>query len=109
MSTSKNVRKFFLCSGECVPGEELGNYPGSHIIGELRYLMDDGETVTALAIYEVSSTSNIIPSTNVHVRVEIIGDARGIRCTSCHRQFKRWEMGKVAVRQLLQRYQRAML
>ena len=109
MSASKSARKFFLCTGECVPGDQLARYPASHIIGELRYVLDDGAQVTALAVYEVSLVSNNVPQINQHVRVEIIGDARSIRCTCCHRQFKRWEIGKVAVRQLLQRQQRAML
>jgi len=109
MTTSKNVRRFFLCNGECVPVEELSNHPASHIIGELHYLLEDGEKVTALAVYEVSLVSNVTPPMNMRVRVKIIGDARGIKCTCCHRQFKRWEIGKVAVRQLLQRHQRAML
>lgn len=109
MSASKNVRRFFLCTGERVPAEELGKYPGSHIIGELRHVLDDGAQVTALAVYEDSLASNAMPQINQHVRVEIIGDARGIHCTCCHRRFKRWEIGKVAVRQLLQRQQRAML
>jgi hypothetical protein len=109
MSASKSARRFFLCTGQCVLADELGNYIESHIIGELRYVVEQGERVTALAVYESSLPVSMIPSIDLHIRVEIIGDARGIRCTCCHRQYKRWEIGKVAVRQLLQRYQRAML
>jgi hypothetical protein len=109
MSTSKNERRFFLCNGERVSADNLRKYPKSHIIGELRYLIEDGERLSALAIYEVSLESSIVPPMDVHIRVEIIGDAREIRCTCCHHQYKRWQIGKAALRQLLQRYARAML
>jgi len=106
MSASKPVRKFFLCTGECVKADQLSAYPNSHIIGELHYVIDEGQSLTALAVYEVSLPTNIVPPYNVHIRAEIIGDARRIRCTfrNCQR-YKRWEIGKAALVQLSQRYQ----
>lgn len=109
MSTSKTLRRFFLCTGEAVPAEQLRLHPNSHIIGELRYLPEEGEMVTALAVYEQSLPADSLPLLDPRIRVEIIGDARGIKCTCCHRQYKRWQIGKVAVRQLIQRHQHAML
>jgi hypothetical protein len=109
MSTSNSLRRFFLCTGERVLENELFQHAGSHIIGELHYLSEQGEKVTALAVYEQSLPVNIVPSSDMLIRVEIIGDARGIKCTCCHRRYKRWEIGKVAVRLLLQRSQRPML
>jgi len=107
MSTSRATRKFFLCTGQCVRADQLGNYPQSHVIGELHYVLDEGLRVTALAVYEVSLPSSLIPSVNAQIRVEIIGDARKIRCTfaGCY-NFKRWEVARST---LVQRYERAML
>ncbi len=47
MSAQKLVRKFFLCTGECVRADQLRDYPGSHIIGELHYVLDEGQRLTA--------------------------------------------------------------
>lgn len=109
MSASKPVRKFFLCTGECVPVDQLGNYPESHIIGELRYVLDDGQRVSALMVYEVSLPTNVHPPVEPEIRAEIIGDARRIKCTQtdCYR-VKRWVLGRQSFMQLQQRY-KAML
>lgn len=89
-----------------MPADQLSNYPHSHIIGELRYVLEEGLRVSALAVYEVSLPSSILPPMDVHIRVEIIGDARRIKCTyrNCD-HFKRWEIGKATFLQLLQRYE----
>jgi len=110
MSTATSVRKFFLCTGECIPGDQLANYPASHIIGELRYVTDEELRLTALAVYESSLPTSRVPPIEVEIRVEIIGDARRIRCTISHcRHAKRWEIGRSAAMQLQQRYGKAML
>jgi hypothetical protein len=96
-------RKFFLCSGQAVSAEQLGRYPASHIIGELRYLLDEGKRVTALAVYEISRRVTNVPDEMPDVRAEIIGDARRIRCTCCDRR-ERWEIGQAAVNVLLRKY-----
>src|SRR5919106_1704908 len=89
-------RKFFLCTGQAVAPDQLAKYPESHIIGELRYLMDEEQRVTALAVYEVSLPIVDVPADLPALRAEIIGDARRIKCTCCqHRE--RWEMGKAAI------------
>ena len=108
MKVSRTARKFFLCTGQCVRADQLGDYPQSHIIGELRYVFDEGQKMTALAIYEVSFASSIVPPIDVRIRVEIIGDARRIKCTyrDCV-HFKRWEIGRAAALQLLQRYEKS--
>jgi hypothetical protein len=107
MSASKPVRKFFLCTGQCVQADQLRDYPGSHIIGELHYVEDEGQRLTALAVYEVSLPSNSIPSVNIRIRAEIIGDARRIKCTylDCTYYLKQWRIARAAALQLAQRYQ----
>ena len=55
------LRRFMLCSGECVPAERLTGYRSSHIIGELRYVNDEGRKVTALAQYVISRAVDDIP------------------------------------------------
>ena len=109
MTSAKSERRFFLCTGERVLANELSKHPESHIIGELCYVVDEGEKVPALAVYEMSVSSNIIPSRDLRIRMHIIGDALGISCTSCRRKYKRWKISKAAERQLVQRYQRAIL
>jgi len=110
MSASKAVRKFFLCTGECVPADHLADYPGSHIIGELRYVLDEGQRISALAVYEESLPSDRIPPFEIEIRAEIIGDARRIKCTISHcKHVKRWEIGRQTFIQLQQRYGKAML
>lgn len=106
MSASK-IRKFFLCTGECVREEQLRDYPESHIIGELHYVEDDGQRLPALRVYERSLDSSVIPPEHVHIRVEIIGDARRVMCThpDCGYCLKDWRMGRAAALQLAQRYQ----
>lgn len=107
MSASRPARKFFLCTGECVKADQLAAYPNSHVIGELRYVVDDGQRLTALAVYEISLASNIVPPGNVRIRVEIIGDARRIKCTvlHCEHFFKCWKTGRDTLLQLSQHYQ----
>jgi hypothetical protein len=98
------LRRFFLCTGQCVTADQLTNYPHSHIMGELRYVTDEGRKVTALALYEQSvSAVHGAPSVSRPVRVELIGDARKIKCTLCER-VERWEIGKAAFLVLMQRY-----
>ena len=99
----KSDRKFFLCSGQAVTVEQLEKYPDSHVLGELRYLSDEGRKVTALAVYEVSLSIKDVPETLPEIRVEIIGDARRIKCTCCKNR-ERWEIGKAAFLQLMSRY-----
>jgi len=107
MRTSTRTRKFFLCTGQCVPANELRNYPNSHIVGEVHYVLDAGQRVTALAVYETSLPSSIIPASEPNIRVEVIGDARRIQCTVsyCKHFIKRWEIGKVTFLQLSRRYE----
>jgi len=107
MSASKSIRKFFLCTGECVSAEQLRDHPNSHIIGELHYVLDEGQRFTALAVYERSVDSSVIPPENVHIRAEIIGDARRIKCTylGCAYYLKQWKIARAAALQLAQRYQ----
>ncbi len=96
-------RRFFLCTGQCVTFDQLEKYPRSHIIGELRYVTDEGRKVTTLAVYEASVSSRDAPVVLPPIRVEIIGDARQIKCTRCHHR-ERWEIGKAAFMALMQRY-----
>lgn len=95
-------RTFKLCTGQEVKFDRLDEYPHSHIIGELRYVLDDGVKVTAMALYEQSVPVTDPPPFRPPVRVEIIGDARRIKCTCCIRR-KKWSAGKAALRQMAQR------
>jgi len=90
-----------------VRGDQLSDYPHSHIIGELHYVQDEGQQLTALAVYEVSLASSVIPPESVHIRAEIIGDARRIKCTylSCVHYLKQWKIARAAALQLAQRCQ----
>jgi hypothetical protein len=67
--------------------------------------MEEGRKVTALAVYETSLPSNNMPVILPPIRVEIIGDARRIKCTCCHHR-ERWEIGKAAFIVLMWRYRR---
>ena len=96
------IRKFMLCTGECLPADELPAHPASHIIGELRHLIDEGRKITALAVYERSVDVEEVPDALPLIRVELIGDARRIRCTRCMRR-ERWETGKAAIEALVAR------
>ena len=95
-------RKFLLCTGECVPADRLADhYPDSHIIGELRYIKANGKRVTALALYECSFSK--YPEDYPAILVNLIGDARGIRCTQCNNVVKRWEAGRAAMDAIIER------
>lgn len=95
-------RKFYLCNGECVTAENLRAYPDIHIIGELRYVADEGRKVTALALYERSVYVQFIPETLPVLRGSVVGDMRDIRCTLCGRK-QRWEGGKAHLQAMLDR------
>lgn len=89
-----------------MPADQLCDYPLSHIIGELHYIFDEGQSLTALAVYEVSLSCQVIPPLTVHIRAEIIGDARRIKCTyrGCAFYLKQWRIARTAMLQLAQRY-----
>ena len=100
-------RRYFLCTGECVPFRDLYKFPNSHIIGHLRYVVRDGHRLTALAVYEISANTKQVPPIDPEIRVELIGDARNIKCRyyGCRRK-EYWEISKAAFMQLIQRYQK---
>jgi hypothetical protein len=83
--------------------DQLKKYSGSHIIGELRYVTDEGRKVTARAVYEKSVLIEDPPVVLPPIQVEIIGDARRIKCICCHHR-ERWEIGKAAFLTLTQKY-----
>lgn len=96
MSSSKSFtrdRKFMLCTGETVKVDQLSNYPRSHIIGELHYLPEEGIDVTSLAVYEQSRSINDVPAALPAIRLNVIGDARRIKCTRCDYKSK-WYITK---------------
>lgn len=90
--------KYMLCTGEVVLYEDLFKYPGAHIIGHLRYVYDEGKRVTALARWDVSVSAGVVPPIEPVVDVDIVGDARNIRCrcADCENTV-RWEIGKAAL------------
>jgi hypothetical protein len=77
-------------------------YPHSHILGELRYVMDEGRRVTGLALWDHPvAADEAIPMMPVVIAV-IIGDARMIRCRRCDRS-QRWEIGRAGILALMGR------
>lgn len=101
-------RRFFLCTGQCVKYSELYKYPDSHILGELRYLTDEGRRVTALALYLVPTCATEVPPLRPKIVLNIIGDARGIECRGkaddkqCA-NVQRWELGRAGFLALIDR------
>ena len=95
--------RYFLCTGQCVTAERFDKYPNSHIIGELRYIVDEGEQVTAFALYDkpLTTTGIVLPGIQ-RIRTWHIGDARGIECWICGKA-QRWEIGNSAYRALRNR------
>jgi hypothetical protein len=84
----------------------LAQYPNSHIIGELRYIKDEGyNKLTALARYDVSVSVMHVPSSLPEIDVYFVGDARSIKCRfkGC-KNIQRWEIGKARLLQLMKRY-----
>ncbi len=94
-------RRFFLCTGEVVKKHELPSR--SHIIGELRYVEDEGHRVTALAVYDVSVPAGQCPPQRPSIRLDVIGDARNIRCTICG-NVQRWEIGQAGFLALMSHF-----
>lgn len=104
MPSSPAVRRFFLCTGQCVAYKDLHKYPDSHILGDLRYLTDEGRRVTALALYETPVSAATVPPVRPVILVHIIGDARLIKCrfAGCTKS-QRWELGRLGILALMDR------
>lgn len=104
MPSSPAVRKFFLCTGQCVKYADLHEYAESHILGELRYMTDEGRRVTALALYETPVSASQVPPVAPKIIVHIIGDARLIKCryAGCTKS-QRWELGRAGFLALMER------
>lgn len=100
-------RRFFLCTGQCVTADQLSQFAGSHIIGELRYVTDEGRKVTALARYEVSVNVATPPTALPEIDVYLVGDARQIKCrySNC-KNLERWETGQAGYLVLRARYEK---
>ncbi len=97
-------RRFFLCTGQCVAYKDLHKHPESHILGELRYVTDEGRKVTALALYEMPVSAGTVPPVKPVIIVHIIGDARLIKCriAGCTKS-QRWELGRAGFLSLMDR------
>jgi len=101
-------RRFFLCTGDVVRPSELyknqEKYKDAHILGELRYMTDEGRKVTALALYETPVGALTVPPVKPVILLYLIGDGRLIKCRYpyCIR-YQRWEIGKAAMSQLMSR------
>ncbi len=101
--SKKSDRLFFLCTEVAVGAGWLSKHPQSHIIGELVRVPDDEIMVTALAYYETSVPVISPPEVLPPIRMEIIGNARRIKCTCCKR-LVRWEISKAAARNVIKKY-----
>lgn len=99
-----NERRFFLCTGQCVRHSELHKHADSHILGELRYLTDEGRKVTALALYLEPVSAGKEPPVAPVIVVHIVGDARLIKCryAGCLKS-QRWELGRAGFLALMDR------
>jgi hypothetical protein len=97
-------KRYFMCNGRAVKYTDLYKHPNLHIIGDLRYLVDEGKRVTALARWEKSHPTDAVPPIDPEIDLYIIGDARSIKCrhAGCDRH-PRWEMGKAAISALLEK------
>lgn len=97
-------RRFFLCTGQCVSYKDLHKYPESHILGELRYVTDEGRKVTSLALYLTPVYAGTVPPVSPLIVAYIIGDARLIRCryADCTKS-QRWEIGRAGFLSLMDR------
>jgi hypothetical protein len=102
-----NEIRFFLCTGECVPREDLCDYPKSHIIGHVQQLEFEGKEVTALARWDVSVPADTVAPLKPAIDCFIIGDARRIKCRhpGCENH-QRWEIAKAAFMRLMYRYRK---
>ena len=100
----KHERRFFLCTGQSVKYSDLHKYADSHILGELRYITDEGRRVTALALYETPVSAVTVPPVKPVIVVHIIGDARLIKCryADCTKS-QRWEIGRAGFLSLMDR------
>ncbi len=83
---------------------DLHKYADSHILGELRYITDEGRKVTALALYETPVSAGTVPPVKPVIIVHIIGDARLIKCryADCTKS-QRWELGRAGFLSLMDR------
>ena len=101
---AKIERKFFLCTGQVVGEGDLAVHAGSHVVGELRRVWDEGRRVTALSIYVRAREVEEVPAVEAERLVDVIGDAQNIRCgfEGCGR-LQRWEIGRAAVLALMGR------
>ena len=99
-----NERRFFLCTGQSVKYSDLHKYADSHILGELRYITDEGRKVTSLALYETPVSAGTVPPVKPVIIVHIIGDARLIKCryADCSKS-QRWELGRAGFLALMDR------
>ena len=95
-----------LCTGKVVKYSELHKFAGSHIhiLGDLRYMTDEGRRVTALALYLTPVSTTIVPPVTPIIVAYIIGDARLIKCryADCT-QSQRWELGRAGFLSLMDR------
>ena len=102
---SQKHRRLLLCTGESVLDDECETFPGSHIVGEMLYVMDEGRKITALARWEISFGVSASLPIKPDIDSYIIGDARNIKCrfSGC-RHVVRWETGQAAFMILMARY-----
>lgn len=109
MPSSPRERRFFLCTGQCVRYSDLHKYPKSHIIGDLRYMTDEGRRITSLAVWEASTGADAVSPLRPEIMLYLIGDARKIRCrhlvgtvNRCRNE-QRWELSRAGFLALMDR------
>lgn len=98
-------KRYYLCTGKAVLYKDLYLHANDHIIGETRRILDEGDTVIALALYETPVSAGQVPPIDPEIMLYQIGDARRIKCRykDCTHRV-RWEIGEKAKNALIRRH-----
>jgi hypothetical protein len=91
-----------------MPANERRLWPAekkhTHVLGEVRYVMNGQTRVRALMLYERSVERDAVPKELPPLRGRLTGgDMDEIYCTICHRPVADWLIGDDAMEALLER------
>lgn len=97
MKPDPRPRRFFLCNRKIVEESDLHLYPEAHILGDLRYMTDEGQQVVAFALWDEPVSATQVPPLAPVIRQCTIGDARLILCMVC-KKTERWEQSEKSLK-----------